>query len=170
MHLNVEIKARCTDPDRIRAILRKEGARKEGLDHQIDTYFESPNGRLKLRQGTIENSLIHYRRPDLTGPKKSEVALHPTQPDADTLKEVLTRALGVLTVVDKQREIYFIDNVKFHIDTVEQLGSFVEIEAIDEDGTLGVDYLHDQCTHYIELFELAEGDLLDRSYSDMMLD
>ena len=58
-----------------------------------------------------------------------------------SLKEVLTKALGVLTVVDKKREIYFIGNVKFHIDTVESLGTFIEIEAQDHDGTIGKDKL-----------------------------
>lgn len=167
MHLNVEIKAHCSDPDRIRAILREQGAEEIGLDHQVDTYFQVNHGRLKLREGNIENSLIQYYRPDQAGPKKSEVTLYQSEPGS-SLKEALTRALGVRVVVDKKREIYFIDNVKFHLDTVEGLGHFVEIEAIDLDGTLGVDYLQEQCEHYLELFGIPSGDLLEQSYSDMV--
>lgn len=167
MHLNVEIKARCSDPNRIRAILREQGAEEIGLDHQVDTYFQVNHGRLKLREGNIENSLIQYYRPDQAGPKKSEVSLYQSEPGS-TLKEVLTHALGVKAVVDKQREIYFIDNVKLHIDTVEDLGYFLEIEAIDYDGTLGIDYLQDQCEYYMELFGITQDDLLEQSYSDMI--
>lgn len=135
-HLNVEIKARCEDPGRIRDILIAHKARFEGKDHQVDTYFNSREGRLKLREGTIENALIHYRRDNISGPKTSRVILFPTE-RRSRLKDILERANEVLCVVDKQREIFFIDNVKFHIDRVEGLGSFVEIEAIDLDGSRG---------------------------------
>ena len=60
--LSLEIKARCPDPGRIRAILKAQKARFQGLDPQSDTYFRVPSGRLKLREGNIENALIHYKR------------------------------------------------------------------------------------------------------------
>ena len=131
--LNIEIKARTAEQDKIRALLRERAARFVGEDHQIDTYYRVPRGRLKLRQGTIERNLIYYERPDQQGPKASNVMLYKPGPDA-ALKEILTQVLGVLVVVDKRREIYFIDNVKFHLDRVDHLGAFVEIEAIDTDG------------------------------------
>jgi adenylate cyclase class IV len=62
--LSLEIKARCPDPSRIRAILKTHKARFKGLDCQIDTYFRVPSGRLKLREGNIENALIYYKRAD----------------------------------------------------------------------------------------------------------
>jgi adenylate cyclase class IV len=138
-----------------------------GEDHQIDTYFRVPQGRLKLRQGNIENALIHYDRPNQAGPKTSEVTLCPA-PEGAALLAVLSRALGVLKVVDKRRRIYFIDNVKFHLDEVASLGQFVEIEAIDADGSLGEARLRAQCNHYLELLEIGPADLLERSYSDML--
>ena len=167
-HLNVEIKARCNRPDAIRKILQYRNAAFKGVDHQTDTYFRTPNGRLKLREGNIENCLIHYDRENRPGPKESRVTLYETQPDSP-LKEILSKSLGVLVVVEKQREIYFIDNVKFHIDTVERLGSFVEIEAIDKTGALGKDELQKQCEGYIELFQIQSDDLIHCSYSDMLL-
>lgn len=167
--LNVEIKARCTKPDKIRSILKKQGAHFKGTDHQIDTYFNVPNGRLKLREGTIENNLIYYRRSDSKEAKTSDINLvpmdHPT-----AMKQLLTNALGVWVTVDKQREIYFIDNVKFHIDDVQQLGNFVEIEAIDEDGSIGEARLREQCEHYLKLFDIQEKDLVAFSYSDLLTD
>jgi len=166
-HLNIEIKARCSEPDRVREILREHGADFRGVDHQIDTYFVVPAGRLKLREGNIENSLIFYDRPDQTGPKKALITMCQVPPDSG-IKPVLTAAMGVRAVVDKHREIFFIDNVKFHIDRVEGLGSFVEIEAIDADGTIGQPRLQQQCERYLALLGIAPTDLIDRSYSDML--
>lgn len=170
-HVNIEIKARCSNPERVRQILEDCSAEFKGVDHQIDTYFNVPTGRLKLRQGNIENSLIFYNRPNDAGPKRADVSLFRTDtPGGSQLHETLTSALDVLIVVDKQREIYFIDNVKFHIDTVESLGNFVEIEAIDETGTLGPEKLRTQCDYYIKLFNIAEADLVNVSYSDLLLE
>ena len=75
-HLNVEIKARRSDAERVRAILRELGADYRGTDRQTDTYFEAATGRLKLREGDIENSLIYYERADEAGPKQSKVSLY----------------------------------------------------------------------------------------------
>jgi adenylate cyclase class IV len=72
--------------------------------------------------------------------------------------------------VKKSREIYFIDNVKFHLDNVAPLGTFAEIEAIDKTGTLGAEHLRKQCEHYLQLLHIAPGDLLSHSYSDMLMD
>ncbi|HKJ45949.1 MAG TPA: class IV adenylate cyclase [Balneolales bacterium] len=167
-HINIEIKARCSDPAKIRSVLKNKDARFMGSDHQIDTYFKSTNGRLKLRQGTIENNLIHYNRSDQKGPKQSEVSLYPVVEDSDSLRQLLAKAVGILKVVDKRREIYFIDNVKFHIDTVNDLGNFVEIEAIDTEGHKNVDQLRKQCAYYLKLFQIEKADLLTGSYSDMV--
>ena len=84
----IEIKARCSDPDRIRVILRSRDARFVGEDHQIDTYYRVDQGRLKLRRGRIENSLIYYERPDDEGPKRSDVKLFRITADSG-LKTVL---------------------------------------------------------------------------------
>lgn len=165
--LNVEIKAGCAHPGRIRRLLEEQGADFKGTDHQVDTYFSVPNGRLKLREGSIEQNLIFYQRADATGPKASDINLVPSE-HPERLKALLTNALGIWKVVDKQREIYFIDNVKFHIDEVKGLGSFVEIEAIDEDGSIGEDRLRKQCNHYLQLFDIDEEGLIAESYSDMI--
>ena len=170
-HVNIEIKARCDKPEVVRQVLDECSAEFKGVDHQIDTYFSVPKGRLKLRQGNIENSLIFYDRPNTAGPKRADVSLFRTDtPGGAQLHETLTAALDILVTVDKQREIYFIENVKFHIDTVEQLGHFVEIEAIDETGTLGPEKLRTQCDYYISLFNIPDADLVNTSYSDLLLE
>lgn len=167
--LNVEIKAKSDKPSKIRELLNSKKAIHKGIDHQIDTYFSVKHGRLKLREGNIENNLIHYFRENKEGPKQSKITLFKSEPDS-TLKDILTNSIGILCVVDKIREIYFIDNVKFHIDTVKDLGTFVEIEAIDKDGTIGEIELLNQCEFYLELFGIPKGNLVSVSYSDLILE
>jgi adenylate cyclase class 2 len=168
-HTNIEIKAKCFHPEKVEAFLLANGARFVGLDHQKDTYFNVPTGRLKLRQGNIENSLIFYDRPDQSGPKHSSFLLSQVK-DGPTEEQVLARALGVKVVVEKNRKIFFIGNVKFHIDEVPGLGSFVEIEAGNiHDPSLSVEKLHEQCAFYMQAFGIADADLINHSYSDMML-
>jgi len=60
--LNIEIKAKSNNQDKIRELLKSKHADFKGVDHQIDTYFKVNFGRLKLREGNIENNLIHYNR------------------------------------------------------------------------------------------------------------
>ncbi|TYP93343.1 putative adenylyl cyclase CyaB [Fodinibius salinus] len=166
--LNIEIKARCEDPETIRSILEDQNADYKGTDHQIDTYFNVPEGRLKLRQGNIEKNLIFYRRPNSQTPEASNIDLMPAE-HPEKLHALLDNALGTMVVVDKEREIYFIDNVKFHIDHVEKLGHFVEIEAIDEGGSIGEEKLRSQCQHYLELFDIPAEQLVAESYSDLLM-
>lgn len=168
-HINIEIKAKCFHPEKVEAFLLSNGARFVGLDHQVDTYFQVPSGRLKLRQGNIENSLIFYHRPDQQGPKQSDFSLAKVN-EGEAMKAVLSKALGIKTVVDKQRKIFFIQNVKFHLDTVPGLGSFVEIEAGNlTDASKTIDDLKLQCDDYMKAFDIQETDLIHHSYSDMLL-
>lgn len=168
-YLNVEIKARCANPDRIREYLLGQGAELRGTDHQTDTYFKVPNGRLKLREGNIENNLIFYERPDQAGPKQSAFQLVKV-PDAAGLKKALASSNGVKVVVEKIREIYFIQNVKFHIDQVPGLGSFIEIEAGNITAPeLNAAQLQEQCDHYLREFGVTGEDLVEVSYSDLLM-
>ena len=81
----------------------------KGVDHQIDTYFNVEKGRLKLREGTIENALIYYERENIGGAKQSDILLYQHLPNA-SLKQLLTKVHGIKAVVDKSRKIYFIEN------------------------------------------------------------
>jgi predicted adenylyl cyclase CyaB len=149
-------------------VLRSQNAIFVGNDHQIDTYFNVNHGRLKLRKGKIENFLVFYEREEKKGPKQSNVVLFKTEPES-SLRDVLVKSLGVPVVVEKRREIYYIDNVKFHLDTVKDLGTFVEIEAIDESGTIGKNRLLEMCQYYLELLTIPKEDLVATSYSDLLL-
>ena len=178
--LNVEIKARlsatnknseagCKNSLFIRNYLLANNASFKGTDEQTDTYFNVPNGRLKLREGNIENNLIFYERSNQAGPKNSHFNLVKVE-DAKGLKEILTKSNGVKIVVHKKREIYYIDNVKFHLDAVPGLGSFVEIEAGNVLVNLSQEELKRQCDFYLKELGIKEEDLIEVSYSDMLLE
>ena len=167
-HLNIEIKARTDNPDFVRAYLTTNHADFRGVDHQTDTYYNIENGRLKLREGNIENNLIYYEREDLAGARESKFNLIDVS-QSPGLKELLKQALGVLITVSKKREIYFIGNVKFHIDEVPDLGSFVEIEASNIRRSLSKEELENQCNFFIQELKIKNHDLVPASYSDMLL-
>ena len=168
MHTNFEFKARHEDIGAAEQILLQHQPLFIGEDHQIDTYFNVPNGRLKLREGNIEHALIFYERQNSEAAKQSKVILYQHSPDA-TLKSILTAAAGIKTIIDKKRRIYFIENVKFHFDEVKDLGNFIEVEAIDKDGNLGLEKIKEQCFYYQELLGIKNTGLIAGSYSDMLL-
>jgi len=114
-HINIEIKAKCFHPEKVEAFLVSVNAFFKGTDNQKDTYFNVPNGRLKLRQGNIENNLIFYKRNNQKGPKQSDFHLV-AAPDAKGMEHLLTEALGIKVTVEKKRKIFFLDNIKVHLD------------------------------------------------------
>ncbi len=168
--LNIEIKIKVNNSKEIEAALLEKNAQYIGEDHQIDTYFKIPRGRLKLREGNIENSLILYQREETKNLKKSVVKLQKLGKENTGLKDILTNLFGVFKVVDKRRKIFFIDNVKFHIDTVKGLGKYVEIEAISSDKKYNETELTAQCDAYIDYLKLDRNAFIDKSYSDLVVD
>ena len=165
---NVEIKAKTSNPDKVEKILLKNGADFKGLDEQTDTYFNVKNGRLKLRIGNIEKALIFYNRETNKGPKQSKFRLFNSE-NIESLFPLLEDSLGILATVKKVRKIFYIDFVKFHIDHLEGFGDFVEIEVGDLEDKKTVEELEKTCKYYIALFGITDDDLLNESYSDMVL-
>ncbi len=164
--LNFEFKARLDSEPRVREALKKLNARFVGTDHQIDTYFRVPCGRLKVREGRLENALIFYRRSTARRARRSAVEMM-LLPRRNPLRAILGRALGTLAVVDKRREIYFVKNVKIHLDRVRQLGKFLEVEAISRAGD--VKKIRSQARQFQELFGITAKDIIAESYSDLIL-
>ena len=167
-HLNIEFKARTKNLKELEEKLLSLNPILIGEDHQKDTYYDVSIGRLKLREGNIENALIWYQREDVGGAKQSDILLYKHAPD-DALKKILIKLHGIKIIVDKIRKIYFVENVKFHFDVVEGLGTFVEVEAIDSTGEIGIEKLKEQCNFYINFFQIEDEDFMKKSYSDMMM-
>jgi len=164
--LNFEFKARLKDEPRVREALKKLGARFVGTDYQIDTYFRVPSGRLKVREGRIENALIFYRRSNIRRARQAAVDMM-LLPRRNPLRAILARALGTLAVVDKRGEIYFVKNVKIHLDRVRQLGEFIEVEAISRTGDARK--IRSQTRQFQKLFGITAKDIVAESYSDLIL-
>ena len=135
MPANVEVKARI---DSVEALLPLAQALSDDdhpqLIHQDDTFFDAPHGRLKLRVfGDASGELIHYQRADADGPKLSDYILAPA-PEPESLREALTRALGLLGRVRKERLLLLVGATRIHLDRVEGLGDFLELEVTLQDG------------------------------------
>lgn len=99
--------------------------------YQVDTYFHNPKGRLKLRETdeSTEGWLIYYERPNEL---ESRYSLYQLCEIAEpiVLKELLTDALGIKTIVKKQRSVWMYRNTRIHLDIVADLGEFVELETV----------------------------------------
>lgn len=134
MARNVEIKARVDDLAAVEARARAIATEAPVDLVQDDTFFACAQGRLKLRQfGDGGGELIHYSRGDVTGPKVSDYVISKA-PAPDVLRECLSRAIGVTGRVRKRRRLYLVDRTRVHLDQVEGLGSFVELEVVLRDG------------------------------------
>lgn len=165
---SLEIKLRVSDHQKMEAYLKAKNALYIGEDHQIDTYFKVSSGRLKLREGNIENTLIRYHRKEQLGIKKSEVLLYKPSENIHGLKSILSDIHPVLCTVDKKRKIYFLENVKFHLDEVKNLGRFIEIEALSNPGNKPQEELRAQCEYYLKAFGIDQKEGIDQSYSQLM--
>jgi predicted adenylyl cyclase CyaB len=165
-HLNFEFKARLKDEQRVRAMLKTLQARFVGTDHQVDTYFRAPAGRLKVREGRIENALIFYKRSNARRARRAQIDMM-LLPRRNSVRAILCSALGVLAVVDKRREIYFAGNVKIHLDRVRGLGKFLEVEAISRAGDLKK--IRAQARKFQKLLGITSKDIVPESYADLVL-
>ncbi len=150
---------------------------------QEDTFFIVPRGRLKLREfggGTVgtcggEDSsdapaeLIFYERPDTEGPVSSTYSLVPV-PDPAALKAALAAALGIRGVVKKRRSLYLAGETRIHIDEVEGLGTFLELEVVLEtgDGASSREEGVARCRELMNALGVTESDLIDRAYIDLL--
>jgi homotetrameric cytidine deaminase len=132
---NVELKARDPEPERSLERARALGAEDRGELRQRDTYFAAPRGRLKLREqepGGAE--LIAYERAAEAAARESRYRIAPVE-DAAALREALDAALGTVAVVDKRRRLLLWEGVRIHLDRVEGLGDFVELEGVAAEGS-----------------------------------
>jgi adenylate cyclase class IV len=140
---NVETKARCEDLEALAERARAAGGRYEGRLDQVDTYFAVEDGRLKLREqarhapdGGVETTaeLIGYRRPDQRAARISEYTRVPVADGGVTRAELGARH-GVRGTVVKRRQLWLLDATRIHLDDVDGLGSFVELETVFEGET-----------------------------------
>ncbi|HTY64635.1 MAG TPA: class IV adenylate cyclase [Acidobacteriota bacterium] len=167
MPANIEIKARTENFAGLQEKLSALSGSHPEMLLQEDTFFHSPNGRLKLRvlqSGPAQ--LIQYDRPDQQGPKRSNYQVFETN-EPESLKSTLSRAFGIRGVVRKERLLYLVGQTRVHLDRVEQLGNFVELEVVLRPGqsdTEGQEIAQD----LMAKLNIRAEDLLKGAYIDLL--
>ena len=165
MPSNIEIKARVRNFDEIRRRAEDLSDSPVEVIPQEDTFFNTPHGRLKLRL-LAENraQLIYYTRPDQEGPKRSDYHISHSS-DPANLKRILELAYGIRGVVRKTRYLYLVGQTRVHLDDVEGLGQFMELEVVmqekqsDAEGQAIAEAL--MASLGVDMTDLLEGAYMD---------
>lgn len=167
---NVEIKARVTNKEDIETRTKVLSNSSPVVLRQHDTFFKVPKGRLKLRR--FEKGpgvLIYYERPDTEGPKLSDyVKTTISKDEVQGVIDVLEKSNGIIGVVEKVRILYIVGQTRIHIDSVDGLGDFMELEVVlNEDQSLeeGQKIAEELMTQ----LGVREADLISGAYLDMLL-
>jgi predicted adenylyl cyclase CyaB len=167
MARNVEIKARVRNRATLFARAQKIADSPPVEMVQDDTFFVCSNGRLKLRAfSESEGELIFYRRHDSAAPKESQYIVTPTSCPSK-LRETLASALGECGRVHKKRTLFRVGSTRIHIDEVEGLGDFMELEVVLSESQ-AVDEGIATARRVMQQLGINEDDLIDRAYVDLL--
>lgn len=163
---NLEFKANCDSLDALRQRLVDFQAKHRRTMKQLDTYFNVPQGRLKLREiDTHKAELIYYERSDRAESRYSDYQVCDI-PEPMVFKQIATTAWGVRGVVEKQRELWMFGDTRIHLDEVKNLGQFVELETVIRDQTEAEAQAEHQFVK--EALGIKDEDLVSVSYSDLV--
>jgi len=166
MPTNIEIKAKVRDTHDVSQRAERLSDAPVQVINQVDTFFATDRGRLKLRDlGGGRGQLIYYERPDAEGPKRSDYHIYETR-DPDGLNAVLGTALGVRGVVRKVRHLYMVGQTRVHLDDVEGLGHFLELEVVLAPGqseSVG----REIAENLLKALGVDHADLLEVAYIDL---
>jgi predicted adenylyl cyclase CyaB len=168
MNRNVEIKARVDSLAPVRDRIESLHGKGPTVLRQEDTFFVCPTGRLKLRQSpdSPEAELIYYKRANLAQPKETQYIIHRTR-DGESLKQAMSQSLGIQGVVRKRRELFLVGQTRVHLDEVEGLGTFVELEVVlrpDQSSAEGTAI----ATKLMQQLGISGNDLIDGAYIDLL--
>ena len=167
MPSNIEIKARVRDFGEISARAERLSDTPVQVLPQEDTFFNTPQGRLKLRIfSSNQGQLIYYTRPDQEGPKRSDYHISHTS-DPENLKRVLALAYGIRGVVRKRRYLYLVGQTRVHLDDVEGLGQFMELEVVLQEGQSDAEG-QAIAEDLMASLGVERGNLLEGAYMDLL--
>lgn len=166
MPTNIEIKARARDFEGIKSRAEKLSDTSVKVIPQEDTFFNTPQGRLKLRLLTDQAELIYYTRPDQQGPKRSEYHIAHVS-DPENLKCVLEMVYGIRGVVRKKRYLYLVGQTRVHLDEVEGLGQFMELEVVLDNGQSDAEG-QKIAEDLMSALGVERADLIDGAYMDFL--
>jgi predicted adenylyl cyclase CyaB len=162
---NIEIKARARNFAEIKSRAEKLSDKAVEVIPQDDTFFNTPQGRLKLRVLGDHAQLIYYTRPDQEGPKRSDYHITRSQ-DPENLKRVLELAYGIRGVVKKTRYLYLVGQTRVHLDDVEGLGQFMELEVVMAEGQSDAEG-QAIAEDLMASLGVERSDLIDGAYMDL---
>lgn len=165
-YIDVNVKAVCRDVKKAEEILLSEGAKFIGEDPQVDTFYRVEVGKMKLREGKIENLITHYIREKTDSGIITKVFIYEVNPTQEVCQRLLGH-LQVTGVIKKNRKIFFIDNAKFHLDKFEDGKTFIEIEVMDRTDAPDMQRLQKQAADYRVLLGIADEDIITSSYVDL---
>ncbi len=167
MLANIEIKAKVSDMETLRALAQSLTNAAPEVLHQEDIFFGTLNGRLKLRIfGDGKGELIQYNRRDARGSKQSDYQIHEVD-DPETLRSVLGAALGEVIQVKKKREVHWVGQTRVHLDEVDDLGSFMELEVVLKPGQSAREG-EAIVAGLMEQLRIHEEDLVAGAYADLL--
>jgi len=165
---NFELKAHCTDLALARQRARALATRWLGVDQQVDTYFRTATGRFKLRESSLSGAqLVPYLRADAPLARRSDYVVIPLA-DPQLTKQLLAELLGIHRVVRKVREIGLFENVRIHLDRVEGLGDFVELEAVWDGAGSAMAEQARKVSFLRERLAIRDADLVAASYEGLL--
>ena len=168
-HRNLELKAVDRDPRWSRQICEELGAENRGVLRQEDVYFEVPRGRLKLRREKgAPAQLIAYERSNDAGQRESRYRIVEVEDDIE-LEAALASALGIKAVVRKARQLFLYEGVRIHLDRVDELGSFIELEGVATSGDADLGRLEGLLADLRHSLGIKDADLIGGSYCDLVL-
>ena len=164
---NVEIKARIASVEALAPRVAALADRGPIGIEQDDTFFACERGRLKLRAFSKgEGQLIFYRRANQAGPKESRFVISPTG-SPDSLREALSLAYGTAGRVRKHRTLYLVGRTRVHLDRVESLGYFLELEVVLAEGE-SADAGVKEARALMTALGVADGQLVEGAYVDLL--
>jgi predicted adenylyl cyclase CyaB len=169
MAANIEIKARARDFERQRKLAEALSEAPAVELSQEDVFFSVPKGRLKLRTcGDGSGEIIYYDRADACTPRVSNYYIYRTG-DAESFRSIMSLALGVQGIVKKRRTLFKVGDIRIHVDRVEGLGDFIELEYVMRDSTAEA-FAVSAVESLMARLEIGEGDAVSQAYIDLARD
>ncbi|MCL4145525.1 UNVERIFIED_CONTAM: hypothetical protein GTU68_049549, partial [Idotea baltica] len=163
----IEFKAYLNNISKQKNIIIELAGKVREVLYQEDTFFKNPKKRLKLRKFPDKPAeLISYDRDNTSGPKKCDYRIYRTN-STNELEETLTHAYGVRGKVIKKRELYMLGRTRIHLDEVKDLGNFIEIEVVLEEGEEEVKGVH-TANELLKKLHIEDSDLIDCAYIDLL--